>query len=91
MNRRVHLIVVGRVQGVCFGDYTRSEARRLGLTGWVRNLPTGDVEILAEGPEDKLKDLVNWSRGGPPTAKVIDLAVTFEDSHDEFEKFEVSW
>lgn len=91
MNRRVHIVVVGRVQGVCFRDYTRSEARRLGLTGWVRSLPAGDVEILAEGPEEKLTDLVNWSRNGSPMAKVIDLAVTFEDAHDEFEKFEISW
>jgi acylphosphatase len=91
MNRRVHLIVVGRVQGVCFRDYTRSEARRLGVTGWVRNLPTGDVEVLAEGPEEMLNDLVNWCRSGSPMAKVIDLSVQWEDSHDEFESFEISW
>ncbi len=90
MSRRVHLIVVGRVQGVCFLDCTRSEARRLGLTGWVRNLPTGDVEILAEGPEEKLRDLVTWSRLGSPMAKVIDLSVAWEDAHDEFERFEVT-
>ena len=91
MNRRVHLIVVGRVQGVCFRDYTRSEARRLCLTGWVRNLPTGDVEILAEGPEEKLNDLVNWSRKGSPGSRVIDLSVEWEDSQQEFDSFRVAW
>jgi acylphosphatase len=90
-DRRVHLIVVGRVQGVCFRDCTRGEAQRLGVTGFVRNLPTGDVEILAEGPEDRLNDLLNWCRRGSPGARVIDLQATWEDSHDEFDSFRIAW
>jgi acylphosphatase len=91
MRKRVHLIVVGRVQGVCFRDSARNEARSLGVSGWARNLPTGDVEILAEGREDRLNDLINWCRNGPPMAKVIDLSIRWEDSQEEFDTFEVSW
>jgi len=91
MNRRVHVIVVGRVQGVCFRDTARTKALELGLRGWVRNLSTGDVEVLAEGPEAKLKTLALWCRQGPPMAKVIDLSVRWEDSQDEFDEFRMTW
>ncbi len=91
MNRRVHVIVVGRVQGVCFRDYTRKKSLELGLRGWVRNLPTGDIEIRAEGPAARLSALAIWCRQGPPMAKVIDISVRWEDSLDEFDEFRVTW
>jgi acylphosphatase len=47
-----------------------TEGRRLGLSGWVRNLPQGDVEVLAEGPEEKLDEFLQWLRHGPPGARV---------------------
>lgn len=62
--------VSGRVQGVFFRAATRDEARRIGVSGWVRNLPDGTVEVLAQGPEEKLNRLLAWCYQGPPGAYV---------------------
>jgi len=72
---RVHLLVSGRVQGVCFRQSTADTARRLGLRGWVRNLPDGRVEAEAEGDRAAAEALVEWCRRGPPAARVDDLEV----------------
>lgn len=68
--------VRGQVQGVFYRQSTRSEARRLGLTGTVRNNPDGSVSIEAEGPPEALDALAAWCRQGPPAARVTDVAVT---------------
>lgn len=70
MNRCRHYKVSGRVQGVFFRASTESTARRLGLTGWVRNLPDGGVELVACGDESKLQELEQWLWQGPPHARV---------------------
>jgi len=67
---RVNLIVTGRVQGVFYRQSTLQEAQRLGLRGWVANLPDGSVEIEAEGEEGAVADLVAWAKVGPPAAHV---------------------
>ena len=72
-----HVWVNGRVQGVAFRWYTREEAKRLGLTGWVRNLADGRVEVWAEGTEDAVSGLGDWLHRGPPNAVVS--AVEVED------------
>jgi acylphosphatase len=63
-------LVEGRVQGVAFRYFCCAEARRLGLLGWVRNTPEGDVEVWAEGNREKLERLLVWLRRGPPGARV---------------------
>jgi acylphosphatase len=68
--RRVHLRIRGRVQGVYFRQSAREQAERLDLRGWVRNLPDGDVEAVAEGPFDAVEAWVRWSHHGPPAARV---------------------
>jgi acylphosphatase len=73
--RRVHAIVTGRVQGVSYRASTVAEARRLGLRGWVRNLPDGRVELEAEGPAQHIDALIAWCRRGPPAARVADVAI----------------
>jgi acylphosphatase len=80
---RAHLTVSGTVQGVCFRAFTREEARALGLSGWVRNLPDGRVEIEAEGPMDRVQALIAWCRQGPPSASVDDVDVSFGDPKGE--------
>jgi acylphosphatase len=67
---RISLLVSGIVQGVNFRYSTYEEARRLGVSGWVRNLPDGRVEVLAEGDRRALEALVDWCRRGPPHASV---------------------
>jgi acylphosphatase len=74
---RVHLLVSGRVQGVAFRAYTEDEARRLGVTGWVRNLPDGRVEAEAEGERAFVEALVAWCRRGPPAARVDHVEVAW--------------
>ena len=67
---RLEIVVSGRVQGVWFRAATREEARRLGLSGWVRNLADGRVEATFEGEEDRLRLMLEWCRTGPPGARV---------------------
>ena len=74
--RRVHAIVSGRVQGVSYRASTADEAQGLGLTGWVRNLPDGNVELEAEGPADAVASLLAWCKNGPPAARVTNVATT---------------
>ncbi|MBZ0237038.1 MAG: acylphosphatase [Deltaproteobacteria bacterium] len=74
--RRVHARVRGRVQGVAYRASTRHEARRLGLAGWVRNLPDGSVELEAQGPTDVVEQLLAWCRKGPSLARVTSVDVT---------------
>jgi acylphosphatase len=68
--KQLHGTVRGRVQGVFFRANMQREARRLGLTGWVKNLPDGSVEFLAEGEEQELKELLGWAQRGPSAARV---------------------
>lgn len=69
----MHCYVSGRVQGVFFRAATREQARLLGLTGWVRNLPDGRVEVQAFGEEELLKSLRQWLKRGPDLALVLKL------------------
>lgn len=74
--------VRGRVQGVFFRQSTRQEARRLGLTGTVRNNPDGTVTIEAEGPAEVLDQLAAWCHHGPPAARVDEVTVTEGEMRD---------
>ncbi len=86
---RVHLIIQGRVQGVWFRDSTRREARRLGLSGWVRNMRDGNVEVLAEGPAAQIRKLVAWCGHGPPSASVTQVRETPQPWRGEFTDFDI--
>jgi len=67
---RKHLWVSGKVQGVWYRGSCRDVAHTLGVTGWARNLPDGRVEVVAEGPEGAVEQLVEWCKQGPPAAEV---------------------
>ncbi len=84
---RANIIVCGRVQGVFFRASTLEQAQSLNLAGWVKNLPDGSVEILAEGTRYALDDLVRWCRQGPPEAEVDDVIVRWSRHEDEFRTF----
>ncbi|MGW0753636.1 acylphosphatase [Streptomyces sp. NPDC002587] len=75
---RKRVIVSGTVQGVFFRDTCRREALAHGVSGWVRNLPDGDVEALFEGGEDAVAAMVRWARTGPATAEVRAVEVREE-------------
>lgn len=70
----VHAVVSGRVQGVGFRWFVRQEARRLGVSGWVRNLPDGRVELTAGGEPGAVRRLLEHVRVGPSSAQVDGLA-----------------
>ena len=89
--RRLHLLISGRVQGVCFRAAARRQARNLELTGWARNLPDGRVEIVAEGGEEALRRLLRWAGRGPSSARVDNISVRWEDYGKEFSAFEIGW
>ena len=72
---RVRVRVRGRVQGVWYRASTQERALALGLSGWVRNLVDGGVELEAQGPSAAVDALVSWCRTGPPMARVDDIAV----------------
>ena len=88
---QVHILVSGMVQGVFFRYSTVSRARELGLTGWVRNLSDGRVEILAQGGKKKLEQLVEWSRRGPDGARVSGVEFFWEEAKLTFSSFKISW
>jgi len=90
-NKRVRLVIEGRVQGVFFRDSTRREASRLGVGGWVKNRRDGAVEAVAEGPEEQVRKLVSWCRQGPPGAGVTEVHETEEPWKGEFDAFHVTF
>ncbi|HID93146.1 MAG TPA: acylphosphatase [bacterium (Candidatus Stahlbacteria)] len=91
MLKRVHIFVSGMVQGVFFRANTRDKANSLGINGWVRNLPDGRVEVVAEGEEEKLKELISWCYHGVPYARVDNVEVKWEEYKGEFETFSIRY
>ena len=85
--RRVHIVVRGRVQGVFFRASTLERAQELGLRGWVRNRPDGAVEIVAEGDEAAVASLVDWCHHGPPSARVESVDVRPDSSNEVLQGF----
>lgn len=69
------LVVSGRVQGVGYRDWCRREAARRGLTGLVRNLSDGTVEVILVGPSAVVDEMLAACRGGPPAARVEAIAL----------------
>ena len=90
MKKRGHFIAEGRVQGVCYRMYACDEATRLGLTGWVRNVMDGTVEVVAEGEEDALRALLAWCRAGPSYAHVTGVKEEYLDATGEFDSFQIT-
>ena len=80
---RAHLIIHGIVQGVSFRWHARQVAERLRLGGWVRNLPTGEVETVVEGPAAAVEEFVAWCGHGPPAARVDRVDATREPPRGE--------
>lgn len=87
----MHLIIHGFVQGVCYRASTRETAVKLGLKGWVRNLPDGNVEAVFEGPVDELQKAIEWCEEGPRGATVSKIEHKWEDYSGEFSGFEVRY
>lgn len=89
--KRAHLIISGMVQGVWFRHNTNKVANKLGLKGFVRNLPNGNVEVAAEGDEDKLKELIEFCKRGPIGAHVENVKIEYEKPKNEFKTFSIKF
>jgi acylphosphatase len=72
----VHVRVAGRVQGVFYRAYTKSQAHELGIMGWVRNVPGGGVEAVLEGERQKVGELLGLMKTGPTGAMVSGLEMS---------------
>jgi acylphosphatase len=88
-SQRLHAVVQGHVQGVNFRAYTARQADALGLTGWIRNLPDGSVETVAEGPKEQLKKYEAYLHIGSPYAVVDHVSVTYKKATNQFSDFRV--
>jgi acylphosphatase len=86
---RVHLIVDGRVQGVGFRFSTYDKAKEFALAGWVSNLGSGEVEIVAEGKQENLQMLAAWAHQGPPSAHVTQVREEWLDFIGELTDFRI--
>ncbi len=88
---RAKVIIHGMVQGVFFRASTRDEAIRVGLGGWVRNLPDGTVQAVFEGEKKKVEAIISWCHKGPPGAQVENVEIFWEPYRREFNHFEIRY
>jgi acylphosphatase len=89
MKRRVSFKVRGRVQGVAYRASAREEAERLGVVGWVRNRPSGEVEGVVEGEASAVDAFLAWCADGPPGARVDQCDTEDQTFRGDFERFEI--
>jgi len=87
---RAHIIVRGKVQGVFFRHYTKKEADKIGITGWVKNTDNA-VEITAEGDKTKLREFIIRCQKGSPLAKVEKVDYNWEDYTGKFDRFFINY
>ncbi|MCZ3373908.1 MULTISPECIES: acylphosphatase [Methanobacterium] len=91
MQVKAHVFITGKVQGVYFRYKTRDEAKKYGITGWVRNLPDGRVEALFNGNKENVDKLIAFVGKGPSGAKVMDVDVKWQEYGGEFSDFEIRY
>lgn len=84
-----HLVIKGRVQGVYYRDSTKAKALELGIKGWVRNLPNGDVEAMIMGDQYVLEEMLKWVWEGPSMAIVRSVIVNDVELDDGMSDFEI--
>ncbi len=84
---QAHLIITGSVQGVGFRQFVKKHAQELGLTGLVRNLSDGSVEVIAQGSQNQIEHMIALCKKGPFLADVTGVAVVFTDSKETYNEF----
>ena len=89
MKKAARLVVKGTVQGIFFRQFVKGHADKLGLRGFVRNLESGDVEIVVEGEGEQIERLVGFARKGPAHAQIRDVKVEERKWSGDFEEFKV--
>lgn len=84
-----HVFIRGHVQGVSFRANLWREAKKNGLTGWVRNNKDGSVEAVLQGDPDKVNETIKWAHRGPPAAKVESVDVSYESGSRAYDHFHI--
>jgi len=91
MKMRARVFASGRVQGVFFRSETRHNAHKHGVTGWVRNLRDGRVEVVFEGEKEDVEKLIEFCKRGSSGARVTKIEVLWETYTGEFDNFRIAW
>ncbi len=89
--KRIHIFIKGYVQGVFFRAFVRDRAIEMGLTGYVKNLSNDTIEIIAEGHEAKLAELIELCKKGPVGSQVEEVRVNSELYTGEFNQFKIKY
>ncbi|MFX1452115.1 MAG: acylphosphatase [Promethearchaeota archaeon] len=89
--KRIHAFISGRVQGVFYRWETKEFATKLALKGFAKNLRDGRVEVIAEGEEEKLEELIKFLHKGPTYARVTKVELNWEKFKNEFDEFFIAY
>ncbi len=89
--QQAYVIFSGRVQGVFFRAFTEDTAHALGLYGWARNMPDGQVEAVFEGSRDKIEEAIRKCSIGPPSAHVDNVETKWKKATGQFSSFSVKY
>jgi acylphosphatase len=90
--KKINAVISGRVQGVGFRYYILEKAEMIGISGWVSNLPDGDVKTEAIGDENQISDFLQYLRKGPSGARIERVDYTIEDvALNEFSGFDIKY
>jgi acylphosphatase len=87
--KQKHCFISGRVQGVSYRYSAQQQAHQLGVTGWVRNLTDGRVELLIQGETEQLEHMLNWANKGPLFAEVTSIDISEQSLDQTFTDFEI--
>ena len=89
MNKRCHILISGKVQGVYYRAYAKTNAEKVRVTGYVKNMPDGRVEVVAEGDEFDVLSFIQFIRSGPPSSVIEGFDVEWLPASGEFKDFQV--
>jgi acylphosphatase len=89
MLKQVHLYIKGNVIGIGFRAWTKIQAKIIGVTGWVRNNEEGFVETQIQGEEEKVKQIIELIKKGPPISHVAGVEIFWQEPKEIFDEFKM--
>lgn len=89
MLKQVHLYIKGDVIGVGFRAWTKIQSKIIGVTGWIRNVESNFVESQIQGEEEKIKQIIELIKKGPPVSHVSDVQIFWQEPKEIFDTFEI--
>ncbi|MFA5770604.1 MAG: acylphosphatase [Patescibacteria group bacterium] len=89
MLKQVHLYIKGDVIGVGFRAWTKIQAKIIGVTGWVRNVDSDWIEAQIQGEEEKVKQIIELIKKGPPISHISDVQIFFQEPKEIFDNFKI--